>query len=428
MWRFAKLVTLAIVAVVRAAPIARAASGPTETVLYHFHGHQDGAHPRGPLLVAANGSLYGTTFTTNGRGRPGAGTLFQLEPSRSGYTESVLHRFRARTSDDGALPVGRLLPDGSGALFGVTEYGGDENDGAVYEFSLQRVGAAKERVLHAFTSGADGFDANGDLLADAAGNLYGTTAYGGSGYSQCNRGCGTVFELRPTASGYAESILYAFQGGTDGYSPRGGLIADATGTLYGTTAFGGISTCRYGGCGTVFKLAPEPSGYRKTTLYNFQGGDADGDGPYGTLVADKTGAMYGVVGATFGMIFKLAPTGSSAYSERIIYLFRGLGDGAAPNGDLILDDNGDIYGTAQANSCASCGFGTAFELVPSSSGYREVTLHAFAGGSDGANPQAGLVLDNGVLYGTTGFGGTGCPAKGSPEFGPGCGTVFSITL
>ena len=222
--------------------------------------------------------------------------------------------------------------------------------------SFRCSGAAPQRnaCCTAFTSGADGFNANGDLLADAAGNLYGTTAYGGSGYSQCNRGCGTVFEASAHCIRLRREHPIRVPGRPDGYSPRGGLIVDATGTLYGTTAFGGISTCRYGGCGTVFKSAPEGSGYRKTTLYNFQGGDADGDGPYGTLVADKTGAMYGAVGATFGMIFKLAPTGSSAYSERIIYLFRGLGDGAAPNGDLILDDNGDIYGTAQANSCASC--------------------------------------------------------------------------
>jgi uncharacterized repeat protein (TIGR03803 family) len=264
-----------------------ARSGYAETVLYRFHGgRDDGSHPYAGLIIDRKGALYGTTVNGGSAVCSGrCGTVFKLTPSASGYAESVLHRFGGVR--DGLNPYARLILDENGALFGTTAYGGGVNFvcgggcGTVFKLSPAGSGYA-ETVLHRFEI-SDGELPYGNLMAGEKGALYGTTSLGGS------IGAGTVFKLAPTGSGYAETLLYSFQGGSDGGQPIAGVIADKSGAIYGTTWSGGREP--YGG--TVFKLTPTGSGYSETVLYRFQGG-SDGYEPFGGLTPDGTGALFGM--------------------------------------------------------------------------------------------------------------------------------------
>ena len=197
-------------------------------------------------------------------------------------------------------------------------------------------------TLHSFIGPRDGANPLAGLTSDAAGNLYGTTSEGGG--TTCagdGTGCGTVFKLTPTGDGtYAETVLYRFSGGTDGATPLAGLIVDAAGNLYGTTQYGG-GVCGGWGCGTVFRLTPNANGtYSETVLYKFTAG-TDGERPYtGVLVADAAGNLYGTTVAggggscawalTCGTVFKLSPNANGGYGETVIYRFAGRSDGATP--------------------------------------------------------------------------------------------------
>lgn len=305
----------------------------------------------------------------------------------------------------------------------------------------------------------DGIQPSAGLIADASGNLYGTTEGGGStNGSDCNTGScgyGTVFELLPIGSGYTKTVLYNFCSQsfcTDGATPFAGLIEDASGNLYGTTYNGGAN-----GGGTVFKLTPGANGYTESVLYDFcsqsQGstGCTDGVNPSAGLVEDASGNLYGTtnLGGTgvplvngslaYGTVFMLAPSGSG-YSYTVLYNFCPPGgttfctDGAAPNSTLIEDASGNLYGTTvlggtgtHALECMGLGCGTVFKLSPNSGGYAQTVLYSFCsqGGSnctDGGYPYgAGLIEDaSGNLYGTTSSGGVNsCDS-------PGCGTVFKL--
>ena len=272
----------------------------------------------------------------------------------------------------------------------------------------------RETVLYSFKGGSDGSNPVAGLIADKAGDLFGTTYQGGAGND------GTVFEL--SADG-TETVLYAFQGGKhDGAYPYAGLIADSSGNLYGTTVQGGIDRCYYNGpisCGTVFKLAPDGS---ETVLHYFPGKEApygkvrDGTNPHGSLLLDQSGNLYGTTfggGHGVGTVFEVAAGGT----ESVVYAFKGDGD---PIAGLIADNAGNRYGTTQYGGSFACDFGcgTVYEVAADGT---EKTLYSFAGGSDGAHPVAGLTVDAaGNLYGTTlSGGGTGCG-------GSGCGTVFRL--
>jgi uncharacterized repeat protein (TIGR03803 family) len=313
----------------------------------------------------------------------------------------------------------------------------------------------KEEVLHTFTGEPDGAFSYADLVRDTAGNLYGTTAGGGSASA------GTVFKVD---SAGAETILYSFTGGPDGFFPNAGLVRDVTGTLYGTTADGGSYNF-----GTVFKLDKTS---KKIILHNFTGTSGDGEYPYADLILDAAGNLYGtaVGGGSFGygIVFKLDKTGK----ETVLYSFTGSsGDGAYPYlARLVRDDAGNFYGTTSgggsgckaaggcgtaykldktgketvlhrftskerfpwaglirdaagnlygtthgSNNCKSFPFGTVFELNATG---KETVLHRFTGtGGDGACPDAGVVSDGaGNFYGTTSGGGA-----------HGFGTVFKVT-
>jgi uncharacterized repeat protein (TIGR03803 family) len=310
-----------------------------------------------------------------------------------------------------------LVQNAAGTLFGTTVGGGkkcllrkfDHNVcGTV--FKLNKVG--KETVLYRFTGAPDGGWPYSRLVRDAAGNLYGTTAYAGD--SSCSHGCGIVFKVDSTGK---ETVLYSFTGRPDGANPYAGLVRDAAGNLYGT-ALGGRR-----GFGVVFNV---DSTGKETVQYGFTG--SEGDDPLGGLFRDGAGNLYGttVTGGTgcahyaCGTVFKLSKTGK----ETVLYSFTGPPDGANPYSGLVRDAAGSVYGTTvNGGTGTECGgsCGTVFKV---DSAGKETVLHSFTGGTDGAGPLAGVVLDaQGNLYGTTYYGGSG---KCNDGVGVGCGTVFKV--
>ena len=314
-------------------------------------------------------------------------------------TESVFFDFT--TQDQGAQPYAGLIADKKGNLYGQTNQGGIYNGGTVFKVSQ----AGTEKVLHSFDpNGGDGGGPYGSLVMDSKGNLYGTTVGGGTRIPPV----GTVFKLSP---GGTETVLYSFgaSSATDGYEPRGALILDAEGNLYGTTELGGAN-----GGGTVFKLSPSGT---ETILYNFcaEPSCADGNSPLGSLIMDKRGNLYGTTyngGAhDQGTVFKLGASGS----YKVLHSFDSQsGDGAYPYYvDLIQDKSGNLYGTTSGGGTA--GGGTVFKIT---TGGTEAVVYSFGSQSgDGSGPCGSLAMDaSGNLYGTTNGGGAGKR-----------GTVFEIT-
>jgi uncharacterized repeat protein (TIGR03803 family) len=304
-----------------------------------------------------------------------------------------------------------LIRDASGNLYGTTTFGGDPDADVGVVYRLDNAG--KETVLHTFTGGPDGASSFAGLIRDVNGNLYGTTGYGGAA------GAGTIFRL--TANG-KHTVLHSFTGRRgDGALPFAGLIRDALGCLYGTTMFGGAihNGNQYG---TVFKL--NKSG-KETILYSFKGA-ADGAYPSADLVRDKDGNLYGTTSGGFntnnGTVFKVSPQGK----ETVLHRFTGGADGGNPWVGLVRDAEGNFYGTTQYGGDYACyysyGCGTVFKVDAKG---KETTLYAFTGnGIDGQLPLGGLVLDaEGNIYGTTYIGGTGGCFDGTSY---GCGIVFKL--
>jgi uncharacterized repeat protein (TIGR03803 family) len=319
------------------------------------------------------------------------------------------------------MPYAGLISDSAGNLYGTTEVGGTYNQGTVFEVTPNATGSWTESVLHSFTGGLDGAQPSGGLTFDSAGNLYGTTNFGGS--ANCNLGCGTVFKLTPGSSGWTESVLYTFSGDNDGREPSARVVFDAAGNLYGTTLQGGnIGSVCSSGCGTVFKLTHGSSGWTESVLYAFEGG-ADGASPSAGLTFDAAENLYGTASAggtsSNGTIFKLTP-GSSGWMESVLHAFSGGYDGKTPDGDVILDAAGNVYGTAFQGGGG--GYGVVFELSRNSNGvWHERVLHSFLNKPAG-NPVAGLVMDGaGNLYGTTLLGAD------LNSCGGGCGTLFKLS-
>jgi uncharacterized repeat protein (TIGR03803 family) len=270
----------------------------TYNVVYSFvGGSNDGANPFGNLIEDSSGNLYGTAERggdqycgpLGGNSNHGCGTVFELVNSSGTYTEKVLHRF-AGESGDGYRPDGGLIMDGAGNLYGTTSFGGSYVWGTVFEL-VNSGGTYTEKILHSFGgSSTDGQIPFGSLVMDAGGNLYGITEEGG-GADDC---CGTVFELMNSAGTYTEKILHVFNEGTgDGEDPTAGLIMDASGNLYGTTGYGGASGNCQGGCGAVYELVNSSGNYTEQLLYSFTGGSTDGADPYAGLIMDSSGNLYG---------------------------------------------------------------------------------------------------------------------------------------
>ncbi|MBZ5573191.1 MAG: hypothetical protein LAO09_15075 [Acidobacteriia bacterium] len=362
-------------------------SAQTHIVLHSFAGGTDGSGPYGSLILDSRGNLYGTTLSG---GAYGYGTVFKVTPTG---VEKILYSFKGYP--DGESPFAGLVADANGNAYGTTQSGGRFGYGTVFEITSK----GREKILYSFGLEQDGGAPYSALIMDKQGNLYGTTAFGGSYYGgECSgTGCGTVFKL--STSG-VEEVLHSFEG-TDGDSPLAGVIMDGQGNLYGTTAVGGNQGCQ-GGCGTAFQL--RTSGALR--VFEFRD-DEGGFIPFAGLVRDAAGNFYGTTSRTvqnWGTAFKLTKSGK----YEVLHTFTSRADGATPSGDLLLGDNGNLYGTTSygGNNCSqySGGCGTVFQLTPDGA---EKILHSFAGGADGAFPEAGLVRDSaGNLYGTTGSGGT----------------------
>src|SRR5215469_521932 len=331
------------------AAAATAAAAPIETLLYSFGAPLDGVQPRAGLIADSAGNLYGTTADGGAFGR---GTVFRVTPSG---TETTLHSF-AGPPDDGALPLAGLVADSAGNLYGTTIGGGAfEHWGTVFKVTQ----SGTETVLHSFAAPPyDGIHPTGGLIADSAGNLYGTTSGGGVFFS------GTIFKLTPSGT---ENVLYSFAGPPDdGSMPMAGLIADSAGNLYGTTVSGGASCPDEEGCGTVYKLT---AGGTETVLYSFTGpfsadpGEGDGANPDGALISDSAGNLYGTTGNGDGdgIVFKLTPSGM----ETVLSFFEANPHnnttGSHPFAGLTADSAGSLYGTTVAGGTS--GDGTVFKLT-----------------------------------------------------------------
>jgi uncharacterized repeat protein (TIGR03803 family) len=381
-----------------AAPAAPVGSAKYR-VLYSFNGDAAGGEPQASL-VDVDGTLYGTT---GGGGAYAQGTVFAINISGE---EKVLHSFGYGT--DGVWPLASLI-DVNGTLYGTTVHGGGPGCGFGNScgtvFSITRDG--KEKVLHSFGSGTDGWWPFAGLT-DVNGTLYGTTADGGAYGAPCgNTGCGTVFSISTKGS---EKVLHSFGEGNDGELPYAGLIA-VNGRLYGTTAFGGSYDA-----GTVFSISTTG---KEQVLHSFDG--ADGARPIASLIG-VNGTLFGTtsfggVGScenACGTVFSISRAGQ----EKVVLSFNGA-DGAYPQAGLV-HLNGRLYGTTMGGAyinrhCSASGCGTLFSVSPSGN---EVVLHNFGRGRDGYWPNSALIDVNGTLYGTT-------PRGGALRQRP--GTVFALT-
>jgi uncharacterized repeat protein (TIGR03803 family) len=430
-----------------------------EKVLYSFQGlPNDGAYPAGGVVFDQAGNLYGATTDGGANNCPGiaqCGTVFQLQPpvqKGGAWSEDVLYVFKGVNSNDGNTPVGGVIFDQAGNLYGTTAYGGTGNCmlfggrvgcGTVYKLMppKQKGGAWTETVLHSFQSGEDGYFPWGDLTFDSAGNLYGATQYGG-GYGSCNapyyQFCGTVFKLSPpkTKSGrWTEQILYAFKSGKDGADPNGGLVFDSNGVIYGTTFYGGNQGCLGGtsGCGTVFRLKPpiaKGAVWTEALLLRFKADASMGGNPAAGVTFGANGDLYGTTSyggrvptTDDGTVFRLTHGKGGSWDENLLYSFPDSGyPGWDPLAGVIFDTKGNLYGTASGGGVQEGG--TVFRLEPSTGRPRNWTygvLSSFGRSPDGNTPESNLTFDKaGNLYGTTVSGGTGHACQAN------CGTVFEL--
>jgi len=322
--------------------------------------------------------------------------------------EKVIYSFTG--GSDGGDPASTLIFDTAGNAYGTTVTGGDLNFGTVFELTPHSNGNWTETVLYSFLAGSDGKNPHGGVAMDAKGNLYGTTAAGGTGGTCAGDGCGTVFTLTRSGKNFAESIIYSFQGGKDGWDPGGGLIFDLQGNLYGTTADGGTASGCFGqGCGTVYQLSPAKGGqWKENVIHRFTNGKDGSRGSLGVLLLDTAGNLYGVaeLGGDFGAgtVFKMTPGSAGKWSFSTIHAFKGVPRPGYPYGGVISDSNGNLYGTTYFGGAT--GAGTVFKLTNSNGKWRESELYSFKDGKDGSLPTCALVFDaNGNLYGTTSEGG-----------------------
>ena len=340
----------------------------SETVLHSFNNDgKDGTRPWS-LIFDKTGNLYGTTQTGGASGSDcggsGCGTVIELKQGAHGtWTEKVLHSFQS-DGKDGNTPYAGLTIDKAGNLYGTTFLGGSGSScgpggcGTVFELTPGARGKWTERVLHNFhTNAEDGFRSWAGLIFDTAGNLYGSTAVGGS-----HGGFGIVFELTPGTHGkWSEKVLYSFNG-KDGAYPLAGLILDTTGNLYGTT-----NGDNYSNFGNAFELKPGAHGkWTEKVLHGF-GDGMDGASPSsGGLIFDKAGNLYGTTpyGGTYaiGTVFELIRGAHGRWSETVLYSFSNGADGGGPYADLIFDKAGSLYSTTSGGGVNA--FGTVFKLTP----------------------------------------------------------------
>ncbi len=357
--------------------VATTANAQTFNVLHTFTDGEDGAAPWNGLAIDRSGSLYGTSFNVT----------FKLKNSGAGWVLSPLQLLSSR---GGLVTIG---PNGS--LYAPTPQGGLGCSGAGCGtiVNLQPQPTVCESIrcdwnvktLYQFTGGADGYYPNSPLLFDTAGRIYGTS-------DSC------VFALTPSGNGYSFSVIQHL-------TSSSGVILDSAGNLYGTS-LGGSN-----GNGYVYKLTRGGSGWNEDVLYSFRG-EEDGRAPKGGLIFDPAGNLYGTTNAggsqIGGTVFELSPS-ANGWTYKLLYSFtfgnlNGLG---GPTAALALDAAGNLYGTTSSEG--AYGYGSVFKLTPGTNGWIYTSLHDFTGGTDGwmlVSTVTPVFDANGNLYGTTSGGGT----------------------
>ncbi len=378
------------------------AQAQTYQVIYDFTGGRGGEGPEAGVTMDRAGNLYGTT----GGGGINGGVVYELSHRGSSWVLTPLYAFSGE--NDGAGPAARVVFGPDGVLYGTTYGGGlrgcNTGGGCGIVFSLRPPTTFcrtvlcpwSETVLYRFTGGVDGGNPGyGDLVFDQAGNIYGTTEWGGS----ANRG--VVYKLSLSGGGWTETVLHSFGGGSDGQGPLGGVIFDTLGNLYGTTFSGGTI-----GGGTVYELISSGSSWIENILDNL---GTYGHGSVGSLLFDASGDLYGTTiytgNGSGGTAFQLTPS-AGGWTENLLYSFS-AGNGGGPYCPLTMDAAGDLYGTTITDGADD--LGTVFKLTHSGSNWIETDLHDFTGfrGGDGQYPYSNVIFDaHGNLYGTASSGGS----------------------
>lgn len=413
-------------------------ASPGCTPVFFFQGGADGGDPVGGVTLGANGDLYGTTTG----GGTNNGTVYQLaSPAKAGspWGYTLLYSFGTIGGSDGLQPQGPLVIDANGVLYGMTPYGGSAGCGVVFSLTPPAIagGSWPYSVIYNFLGGSDGCNPwYSGLVIGKNGVFYGTTAYGGS-TENAGAGWGTVFQLTvPAAPGgaWTESVLYSFTGGIDGGAPEASLLS-TSGVLYGTAYTGGIHACPggNGGCGVVFELKPRSGGkWKQSVLYSFAGGNDGGNSSAPVII--KNGALYGTTSQEnnvtaqcswgCGTVFELAPpaVAGGVWTETALYHFvpnpaypgpcpTEQCDASTPVGGVIFfGAGGALYGTTSYGGAFSTG--TIFELAPPATAggsWTETVLYdtAFDATTGGytnfpQSPLAGLIAGKkGIVYGTT---------------------------
>ncbi|MBT9096464.1 hypothetical protein KFZ76_01915 [Methylovulum psychrotolerans] len=392
-WAIMPLLIAALSAPVQAAQL---------TTLVDFNG-SNGQVPFSELVSDASGNLYGTTSQG---GTSNIGTAFRLSPPTAGQSQWTLTTLANFNPTSGGSPLAALVKDVSGNLYGTTSQGGAKNWGAVFKLSPPAAGQSQWTLATLVNFGfSNGADPMGGLVRDTSGNLYGTTAQGGA------NAWGTAFKVSPPAVGKTKWTLTTLTTFNiqNGGSPMAGLIMDASGNLYGTTITGGSNSS---GSGTVFRLSPPAAGktkWTRTTLATFNG--TNGAVPAGKLLLDASGNLYGTTTtgtiSGLGTVFKLSSpaAGQTRWKLTTLTTFNGT-NGGTPTAGLVKDTSGNLYGTTSGQRTTS--LGTVFKLSPPVAGQTKWTLTTLVGfnDTDGRMPTAGLMRDTaGNLYGTTTAGG-----------------------
>jgi uncharacterized repeat protein (TIGR03803 family) len=402
--------TLALAVSLALTLVTGQAAAQTYNVIYTFTGHGTSAHPIAGVLVDPHGNLFGTS-AWGGTDTPG--DVYELQRTGSGFNYSEL--YIAGLGTKGNFPWDPPVL-GPGGMYVTMNGGGSYGDGTVLKVQPSATLCRSVSCLwnttdlYDFSRRSDGGNSEAAVVFDTQGNMYGTAPNGGTGY-------GVVFEMTSSKGKWIYQIIYTFTGGEDGAFPAAPLFVDAAGNLYGTAESGGLPGCGNYGCGTIFKLSRSGASWSETVLHSFENGP-DGAAPTSGLIADKTGSFYGATAGSDispgGTVYQLIPSGDG-WTFNLIYDLPGTGGG--PFGNLVRDSAGNLYGATWGDGAH--GQGNVFKLSPTSNGWIYTNIHDFTDGPDGGNANGGLAIDNnGVIYGTTYDGGSdNCL----------CGVVFQIT-
>ena len=396
--RFAHFIP-AILAVVAPLALLATTAASTTKVIYAFAGGNDGEYLDTDLVIDSAGNLYGSTVQG---GKSSSGTVFQLSPSGAGWTHTVLYSFTGGA--DGGEPYKGVTLDPHGNIYGTAVTGGggscEGGCGVVFKLTRNADGSWTQTVIHQFTGGSDGFGPGSGLTFDQHGNLYGMTPTGGT------YGFGTVYQLQPQTNGtWNLNVIHTFTGGNDGSSASAGrLLLDRAGNLYGVTTVGGAN-----GNGVAFEITHANGSWTLIPLYAFKD-QPDGAFPYGGLIFDKAGNLYGTTYYAgvhdVGTVYKLTHT-NGAWKETVLYSFRGNTDGSSPISTLVSDAAGNLYGTT-SDGGTGCACGVIFKLAQNPNGtWTESVPYRFPGAPSAGFAYNGMVADAaGNFYGATTHGGS----------------------